>query len=119
MKVVSRQDGYTDPLTSALAKDVQAGFTRVPDVCICYATGAVWSEPFTLSIPSVVPNETVRKTPPAVITCVRAVCVTDRNTLIVPGGVTFEWAGNGRARIDAVGGLNPGVKYDLTFRAEG
>lgn len=119
MKVVSRQDGYTDPLTSQLAKDVQAGFTRVPDVCICYATGAVWSEPFLLSIPSVVPNETVRKTPPATIKCTRAVNITDRNGLVAPGGVTWEWAGSGRARLDAVSGLNPGVKYDLTFRVEG
>ena len=119
MRVVSRQEGYSDPLVSQLAKDVQAGFTRVPDVCICYATGVTWSEPFTLTVPAVLPNETTRKSPPAAIRLERATCVSDRSILVAPGGVSWEWAGSGRARLDAVGGLNPGERYDLTFRVEG
>ena len=118
MKLVTRLEGFADPKTTQLARDVTAGFVRVLEGVFCY-TSAVWQEPFTLTVPSVLPNEVVRKSPPVVITCERAVNVDDRSILICPGGVSWEWVGGGKARLDAVGGLTVGVRYDLTFLALG
>lgn len=118
MKVVTRLEGYKDPAVGQLARDVQAGFVRVLDACLCYVS-VTWQEPFFLTVPSVLPNETTRKASPAVIRCERAVNVTDRQVLVCPGGVSWEWAGGGKARLDAVSGLTVGMKYDLTFMAVG
>lgn len=114
MKALQRADGYVDPHVNRLAKDVQIALARVPDTQYFTITD-VWLEPYTLRVPAALANEPVRTVEPYEIRCVRAVDLTDPAIQIAPGGLCFDWAGQGIAKIPAAHGLTPGHKYKMTF----
>lgn len=111
-----RVNDYGSPQLNTLARDVQAGFDSVLDLTVHKAT-LVWQPPFLLYAPYAEGLD--RLSPPDVIRCERAVCVTDPTILVTPGGCSWQWAGVSQARIDDVGGLTVGSRYDLTFTVLG
>ena len=108
--------GFQDPKVNDLAKDISAALASVLDSTL-YKVETVWNPPFTLLVSFLGGDK--RLNPPNFVMCPRARNLTDSTVLVTPGGVSFEWVGDGRVRIDAVSGLTTGVKYELTFNVVG
>jgi hypothetical protein len=113
---VSKTTGYADPLVNSLARDVQSGFGAIVDLTV-HKVSTVWNPPMTLAVPFF--GGAPRVTSPAIVRCERGRNLTTPATLVLPGGCSWEWAGDGRVRIDDVDGLTVGDKYDLVFSAVG
>ena len=113
---LSNHTGFKDQLLINLVKDVQAGFDAISDETIHKVT-IVWNPPVSLLVSYFGGGKRLRS--PDYIRCERAVNLTDSTILVTPGGVAFEWVGNGNVRIDAVSGLTVGDMYELVCSAGG
>lgn len=107
-------NGYEDPKVNSLARDTQAGFDSISDITKHKVT-IVWNGSFSLLVPYF--GGDLRLKSPEIVRCGRAKNLTDPTILVTPGGVSFEWIGDGQVRIDAVHGLTLGHKYELVFEA--
>ena len=116
MRKQVRRTSYGDEKINQLARDVQGGFDAILDLTRHKVT-VVWNPPYFLSMPFF--DGTPRQVSPDVILCPKAKNLTDSTILVTPAGCSFEWVGGGQARIDAVGGLTVGDKYELVFWAVG
>lgn len=113
---VKKLADYGSPQLNQAVQDVQACLDTVLDSTVHKVT-AVWQVPFVLRVPF--SGGIDRLTSPAFVACHRAKNLTDGTILVTPGGVAFDWVGNGQVRIDDVSGLTVGQKYELTFEAVG
>lgn len=111
-----RSTGYDDGKVNALARDVEKGFDAILDTSLHKFT-IVWNPPHNLQVPLF--GGTARLTSPDIVRCERAKNLSDPTILVTPGGVAWDWVGDNQVRLDAVSGLEPGYKYELTFEAVG
>ena len=107
-------NGYADPKVNSLARDTQAGFDSIYDRTKHKLT-IVWNPPISLLVPYFGGDQRLKS--PDYMLCTRAKNLTDSTILVTPGGVAFDWIGDGQVRIDAVSGLTVGDKYELVFEA--